>query len=96
MNQLNQPVIGELQKLGNRIYFGSETISIRLDATEADALAGLLLGHRERIERDIEELESDPANRFSARIARYEQYSALLNRTANLLLQTLDAQGGSR
>jgi hypothetical protein len=96
-NDIEPPVEGELQKLANRIYFGSETISIRLDATEADTLAGLLLGHRQSIERDIVDLESDPANRFAARIARYEEYSALLNRTATLILQTLDAQkGGSR
>jgi hypothetical protein len=102
-NDIEPPVEGELQKLANRIYFGSETISIRLDATEADTLAGLLLGHRESIERDIVDLESRPirsnyeANRFAARIARYEEYSALLNRTATLILQTLDAaKGGSR
>jgi hypothetical protein len=87
----------ELQKLANRCYFGTETISIRLDATEADNLAHLLLGHRENIERDIVDLESDPANRFADRIARYEEHSALLNRTATLILQTLDAaKGGSR
>lgn len=87
----------ELQKLANRCYFGSETILIRLDVTDADNLAGLLLGHRESIEREIVDLESDPANRFADRIARYEQYSALLNRTATLILQTLEAEkGGSR
>jgi hypothetical protein len=93
----------ELQKLANQCYFETETISIRLDATEADNLAHLLLGHRENIERNIVDLKSRPirsnyeANRFAARIARYEEYSALLNRTATLILQTLDAaKGGSR
>lgn len=88
---------------GSRNDIEPETISIRLDATEADTLAGLLLEHRESIERDIVELESRPirsnyeANRFAARLARYEEYSALLNRTATLIFQTLDAQnGGSR
>ena len=88
---------------GSKNDIEPDTVSIRLDATEADTLAGLLLGHRESIERDIVDLESRPirsnyeANRFAARIARYEQYSALLNRTATLLLQTLDAaKGGSR
>jgi hypothetical protein len=82
---------------GSKNDIEPDTVSIRLDATEADTLAGLLLGHRESIERDIVDLESDPANRFAARIARYEEYSALLNRTATLILQTLDAaKRGSR
>jgi hypothetical protein len=82
---------------GSKNDIEPETISIRLDATEADTLAGLLLGHRQSIERDIVDLEKDRENRFASRIARYEEYSALLNRTATLILQTLDAQkGGSR
>jgi len=82
---------------GSKNDIEPETISIRLDATEADTLAGLLLGHRQSIERDIVDLEKDRENRFAARIARYEEYSALLNRTATLILQTLDAaKGGSR
>jgi hypothetical protein len=79
-----------------------ETVSIALDPIEADTLATLLLGHRQNIERDILDLEEDREEaenhtiwtRIDSRIDRLAQYSALLNRTASRILQTLEASNG--
>jgi hypothetical protein len=87
---------------GSKADIEPETVSIALDPTEADTLATLMLGYRMRIERDIEALEEDREEaenhtiwtRIDSRIDRLSQYSALLNRTASRILQTLEASNG--
>jgi hypothetical protein len=87
---------------GSKADIEPDTVSIALDPTEADTLATLMLGYRMKIELDIEGLKEDREEaenhtiwtRIDSRIDRLSQYSALLNRTASRILQTLEASNG--
>lgn len=87
---------------GSKADIEPETVSIALDPIEADTLATLMLGYRMKIEVYIDRLRDDREEaenhtiwtRIQSRIDRLSQHSALLNRTASRILQTLEASNG--
>jgi hypothetical protein len=90
---------------GSKNDIEPDTVSIRLDATEADELGTLILGYRETLLSQVEAYEDrlqkaethDAYKMIEYRMNVVSERAALLNRTATLIFQTLDAaKGGSR